>query len=179
MDQQAIPVNDSRGQIAPLIESLLTVLKTEIDLQRELQGSLDEEHRLLERPDADRLMQSTAQKETIILKVLMLEDVLSDIISKISCVALPGEEVTLAKISSLAPGPLQTELQVCREMLNSLVMTNRQLNEANRDLIDLSLTLVNNSLRVMTNLLAGGAGYAGTGESRAASLAGAVVCMEG
>ena len=87
MGCQSIPAyHDVSGerQIQPLIESLLSALKTEIDLQKELQCSLEEERRVLKRPDSNQILQSNAKKENILLKAMMLDEVIADIVKKIS-----------------------------------------------------------------------------------------------
>ncbi len=132
MDCQSIPAyHDVSGerQIQPLIESLLSALKTEIDLQKELQCSLEEERRVLKRPDSNQLLQSNAKKETILLKAMMLDEVIADIVKKISqTVNIREQHITLSDLSAYATPPLQAELQNCRKLLASLVMNNRELN---------------------------------------------------
>ncbi len=183
MDCQSIPayhdVRDER-QIQPLIESLLSVLKTEIDLQKELQCSLEEERCVLKRPDSNQLLTSNAKKETILLKAMMLDEVIADIVKQISQTAnIQEQQITLSDLSAYAPPPLQTELQKCRKLLASLVMNNRELNENNRDLLDMLLRLVNNSMRVITNLMSADSDYISSGQRNPARMTGTVVCMKG
>jgi flagellar biosynthesis/type III secretory pathway chaperone len=183
MDCQSIPVyHDVSGerQVQPLIESLLSVLKTEIDLQKELQRSLEEECRILKRPDSNRLLQSNAKKENILLKAMMLDEVIADIVKKITRTAnIREQHVTLSELSAYANPPLQAELQNCRELLASLVMNNREVNQNNRDLLDMLLRLVNNSMRVITNLMSADSDYIGSGQRNTAHMTGAVLCMKG
>jgi hypothetical protein len=183
MDYQSIPayhdVSDER-QIQPLIESLLSVLKSEIDLQQELQCSLEEERHVLKRPDSDQLFQCTAKKESILLKAMMLDEVIADIVNKISQTTNIREQyITLSDLAAYATPPLQTGLQNCRKLLASLVMNNRALNEKNRDLLEMLLRLVNNSMRVITNLINADSDYIGSGERKPAPMTGAVFCMKG
>jgi hypothetical protein len=183
MDCQSIPafqVIHSERQLQTLVESLLMVLKEEIDLQQELQHSLEEERRVLQNPDSIRLLQNNTTKETLLLKAMMLDQVIAEIVKKISGMAsLGGDRVTLSDISAGSTPPLQTELHSCRKLLASLVMSNRELNERNRDLLDMLLHLVNNSMRVITNLVAASSDYIGTGERNQARMTGAVLCMKG
>jgi len=183
MGCQSIPAyQDVSGerQIQPLIESLLSALKTEIDLQEELQRSLEEERRILRRPDSDQLLQSNAKKENILLKAMMFDEITADIVEKISQIASMREQpITLSDLSAYATPPLQEELRNCRKLLASLVMNNRALNEENRDLLAMLLRLVNNSMRVITNLLNADSDYVGSGQRNTACMAGAVLCMRG
>ena len=170
----------SERQIQPLIESLLSVLKTEIDLQKELRCSLEEERCLLRNPDSNQLLKSNAKKESILLKATMFDEVIADIVKKISqTVNIREQHVTLSDLSGYAPPPLQAELQKCRKLLASLVMNNRELNQNNRDLLDMLLRLVNNSVRVITNLMSADSDYIGSGQRNPARMTGAVVCMKG
>jgi hypothetical protein len=59
------------------------------------------------------------------------------------------------------------------------VMNNRALNEKNRDLLEMLLRLVNNSMRVITNLISADSDYIGSGERKTAHMTGAVFCMKG
>jgi len=183
MDCQSIPayheVSDER-QIQPLIESLLSVLKNEIDLQKELRCSLEEEHCLLRNPDANQLLKSNAKKESIVLKATMFDEVIADIVKKISqTVNIREQHVTLSDLSGYAPPPLQAELQNCRELLASLVLKNRELNMNNSELLDMLLRLVNNSVRIITNLMSANSDYIGSGQPNPARMTGAVLCMKG
>lgn len=180
---QSIPTgHDSSGerQVQPLIESLLGVLKTEIDLQKELQCSLEEERRALKHPDTNQLFQSNQKKEGILLKAMMLDEVIADMVRQISRTAnIEAPQVTLSDLSAFAAPPLQAELHHCRKLLASLVMNNRELNESNRDLLAMLLRLVNNSMRVITNLMSADSDYVGSGQRISPRMTGAVVCMKG
>ena len=183
MAYQSIPAHrdiSSEPQVRPLIESLVSALKTEIGLQKELQRSLEEERGILKQPDAKQLLASNARKETILLKAMMVDEVIAGIVKQISRTAnIPERQITLSGLSAYAPPPLQTELRKCRELLASLVMNNRELNENNRDLLDMLLRLVNNSVRVITNLMSADSDYIGSGQRNPARMTGAVVCMKG
>lgn len=183
MDCQPIShLDDMRNerQLQPLIASLLEVLKTEIDLQRELQHFLEYERRFLRRPDANQLLENTKNKEQLLCKAMTLEDVITGILGSISRLELfPGHRITLSDLSSFAAPPLQGELQACRNLLTPLVTKNRELNEGNRDMIDTLLHLVNNSMRVITNLMTADSDYLGTGERNPTRMAGTVVCLKG
>ena len=183
MNCQPIPAyQDVRGerQLQWLVESLLLVLKNEIDLQQELQLALEEERRILRRSDSIKLLQSNKTKETLLMKAMMLDEVIAEIVKKISRMAdLREQRITLSELSAFAAPPLRAELHSCRKLLASLVMTNRELNDRNRDLLDMLLHLVNNSMRVITNLITADSDYLGTGERNQARMAGAVVCLKG
>jgi flagellar biosynthesis/type III secretory pathway chaperone len=183
MDCQSIPAyhdgNDER-QIQPLIESLLRALKTEIDLQKELQSVLEEECRVLKRPDSNQPLTTNAKKETILFKAMMFDEVIADIVKQISrTMNLRGQQITLSDLSAYASPSLQEELQKCRKHLALLVMNNRELNQSNRDLLDMLLRLVNNSMQVITNLMTADSDYLGTGARNPARMTGAVVCLKG
>ena len=89
------------------------------------------------------------------------------------------QHITLSDLSAYATPPLQAELQNCRKLLASLVMNNRELNLNNRDLLDMLLRLVNNSMRVITNLMSADSDYIGSGQRNPARMTGAVLCMKG
>jgi hypothetical protein len=183
MDCQSIPAYQdvySERQFQSLVESLLMVLKNEIDLQQELQHSLEEERRVLRKPDSIQLLQSNTKKEELLLKAMMLDQVIAEIVKKISrMVTFREQRITLSELSAFATPPLRAELHSCRKLLASLVMNNRELNERNRDLLDMLLHLVNNSMRVITNLITANSDYLETGERNQARMTGTVLCLKG
>lgn len=183
MECQSIPICQdirSERQLQPLIESLLAALKNEVELQRELRQSLEEERHILRSPDSSQLLQNNKKKESLLLKAMTLDEVIAGIVKRISWM-VPSQEqqITLSVLSTFANPPLQAELQTCRKLLASLVMNNRELNERNRDLLDMLLHLVNNSMRVITNLITANFDYVGTGKRNHARMAGSVLCMKG
>jgi hypothetical protein len=179
------PVSDSgdgcpERELQPLIESLLAVLKTEIDVQRELRHTLEEEHRFLRISDANQLLKNNVTKERLLLKAMTLEDGIAAILKNISRLnAFPGERLTLSALSSVVAPPLQEELRTCRNILTPLVKENRDLNEGNRDVLDTLIRLVNNSMRIITNAMTADSGYLGTGARNPALMTGAVLCLKG
>jgi hypothetical protein len=183
MNCQSIPeyqdVHNER-QLQSLVESLLMVLKEEIDLQQELQYSLEEERHVLQHPNSIKLHESNTTKENLLLKAMMLDRVIAEIVRKISWMTNFREQrITLSELSTFAAPPLQEELHSCRKLLASLVMNNREMNERNRDLLDMLLHLVNNSMRVIMNLVTANSDYLGTGERNQARMTGAVLCLKG
>lgn len=183
MERQSIPTGhdfSGDGQVQPLVESLLGVLRTEIDLQKELHSSLEEERQVLKHPDANQLLQSNAKKEGILLKAMMLDEVIAGIVKQISRTASSeAPQLTLSDLAAYVTPPLQTELQNCRTLLASLVMNNRELNDSNRDLLAMLLRLVNNSMRIITNLMSADSDYVGSGQRNAPRMTGAVLCTRG
>jgi hypothetical protein len=183
MSSQSIPAChevSSERLIQPLIESLLSALRSEIALQRELQCSLEEERCVLKRPGANQLLKSNEKKETILLKAMMVDEVITDIIKRIAQTVNSQEQlITLSDISVYATPPLQAELQNCRKLLASLAMNNRELNINNRELLDMLLRMVTNSMRVITNLMSADSEYIGSGQQSPTRMTGAVLCMRG
>jgi hypothetical protein len=183
MDSQSIPAYQdvhSERQLQSLVESQLMVVKNEIDLQQELQHSLAEERRILQNPDPIKLLQSNTKKEDLLLKAMMLDQVIAEIVNKIAgMVAIREPRITMSGLSAFVPPSLRAELHSCRKLLASLVMNNREVNERNRDLLDMLLHLVNNSIRVITNLVTANSDYLGTGERNHARMTGAVLCLKG
>jgi hypothetical protein len=183
MDCRAISDSDdlqSGQELQPLIESLLAVLKTEIDLQRELQHILEEEHRILRKSDTNQLLRNNASKERLLLTSGTLEEGIAGILKSISRLnVIPRGRITLTALCSLVAPPLQEELRQCGNLLTPLVKKNRELNEGNRDVLDMLIRLVNNSMQVIANVMTAHSPYLGTGARNPASLTGAVLCLKG
>lgn len=163
-----------------LLDSLLAVLRKDVEVYRELQEHISEKRDVLIRPSLELLEESNSKMETCVLKAKMLEEVRANIVKKIAK-SLQREEkdITLTFLTSYADGPRRTELRVQQRALSSLMGSINEANEKNKALLDYSLFYVKSTMNFINNLLSTGADYVNTGKLRAGARQGRILCKEG
>jgi len=163
-----------------LYDPLISVLRKEIEVCRELHASLMHEREILAGSSADELHASNARKEACILKAGMLEDARTQLIGKIATtLGLEGRNVTLSSLLSHGDNGRKKELKECRSVLRSLLTDINELNERNKMFLDASLSHVQRSIDFLGQLIYPGGTYLNTGRLKATNLNGQIVSREG
>lgn len=166
--------------IPSLCDSLLSVLRKEIEVYGELEEAMAQERSVLERPSLKGLQESNARKETCLLKTKLLEEVRTKIVGKIArSLHVSEEEVRFSTLLSCTEGPLKEDLRECRLRLREVLHRIRETNRGNRALIDESLTGVQHSMSFIHNLLSQGSTYMDSGQLRAGNLNGRIYSRKG
>lgn len=164
---------------AGVLDSLTQNLKQEMGLLRMLSESLDREREILLRSDARELTEHNAKKETILLKMRMLDEIRRNTVKKISRICGTGEVADLALLASHA-GPAEREaLLACRDSIAALAASVRERNEANREMIGLSLSHVQGTVDFLGELMSGDRTYGNSGKWNKGRKKGKVVNTEG
>lgn len=163
-----------------LLDSLLAVLRQDVEVYRELQANIKEKRDVLIRPSLELLTESNSKAETCVLKAKMLEEVRANIIKKIAK-SLDREEkdITLTFLSSCVDGQRKTELRAQQRALSSLMGSISEMNAKNKVLLDYSLSYVTNSMNFINQIRCTGADYVNTGKLKAGSRSGIMLCKEG
>ena len=168
------------NELYPLYDLLISVLRKEIGVCRELHTSLMHEKKILAGSSADELHEGNAGKEACILKAGMLEDARTQLIGKIATtLGLDGREVRLSALLSHGDAGRKKELKECRSVLRSLLTDINELNEGNKMLLDASLSHVQKSIGFLGQLIYPGSTYLNTGTLKANNLNGKIVSREG
>jgi flagellar biosynthesis/type III secretory pathway chaperone len=163
-----------------LLDALLSVLREEVEVYKELRSIIAEEFDILMRPTIDLLSYSNAKKETCVLKVRMLEEVRSNIIKKIArLIDREDKEIDFATLYSYADESRTAELDAQRKILSPLIQSINEKNEKNKDLLDYSLSYIRGSMDFINNLLSTGAEYAPTGKLTANNVNGRILNRKG
>jgi len=161
-------------------DSLVSVLRKEIEVCGELHSVLMHEREILVESSPDELLESNARKEACILKAGMLEDARTQLIGKIATtLGLDGREMRLSALLSHGDGSRKRELEKCRSALHSLLTDINRLNERNKILLDASLSSVKKSINFVGQLIYPGPTYLNTGRLKANNLNGKIVSREG
>ncbi len=163
-----------------LYDPLISVLRKEIEVCRDLHSSLMHERKILSGSSADELHESNARKEACILKAGVLEDARTQLIGKIATtLGLDGREMRLSALLSHGDDGREKELKECRSALRSLLTGINELNERNKTLLDASLSYVQKSIDFLGQLIYPCATYLNTGRLKANNLNGKIVSREG
>lgn len=163
-----------------LYETLISILKKEIEICRELHASLADEREVLAGSSADELYQSNARKEACILKAGMLEEARTRLIERIAAtLGIEERGLNLSKLLSHAGDDQRRKLKECRSILRSLLTDINELNERNKMLLDASLSHAQRSIDFLGQLIYPGATYLNTGRLKTNSMNGRIVSREG
>lgn len=181
------------NELHSLYDSLISVLKKEIEVYSKLYRCFLSEREILTGSSVDELYESNSRKETCILKARMVEGARTKLIDRIiNALKLDGKVLnkTLDKAPTLDDRRLSTlllhgdddqkrDMEECRSALKSLLMDINGLSERNKTLIDSSLFYVRKSIDFLGQLIYPGATYLSTGILKASNLNGKIVSREG
>jgi len=137
-----------------LYTDLLTLLHEMVSHYRRLLALSQQEQEILTASSLPMLLESTIQKETLILELAVMEEGRQLLHRKLAEQhAVPLSELTLERLSGLAPQPYAAGFQRCRTELVQLVHAIGQVNAHNTILVSTSLDCTRASLGLLSRLL--------------------------
>lgn len=147
-----------------LYTELLTLLRAMLSHYRQLLELSQREREILTAACLSTLLDITTQKETLILELSMMEEGRQLLLRKLAeQLEVSPAELTLGRLSTLAPQPFADAFQDCRTDLAALVQEISQANERNTVLLSSSLDCVRMSLGLLTRLLEPAPTYGSSG----------------
>ncbi len=153
------------GELHALFSGLLSVLRKELEVYREIRTVVAQEKTVLMKPSLEGINASNAKKETCILKAKVLEEARMNSVKRIAkFLGLEKDAVNMTVLSSYANDNLREELKEYQADLSSLLMEIRELNRTSKDLMDSSLKFLRGSIDFMNELLSSGSTYMNTGK---------------
>ena len=176
------------NELHSLYDSLISVLKKEIEVYSKLHRCFLSEREILAGSSVDELYESNSRKETCILKARMVEGARTKLIERIiNALKLDGKALNKALNKNIRLSTLllhgdedqKRDMEECRSTLSSLLMDIHGLNERNKTLLDSSLFYVRKSIDFLGQLIYPGATYLSTGTLKANNLNGKIVSREG
>lgn len=168
------------ADFADLMDSLLVVLKKEVEVYEELRLTTIEGSKVLTNFSLEMLSESQKKMETCVLKAKMLEEVRGNIIKKIARKMEMGEsEINLTFLSLHANKAQAVELRNQQKKLVPLIASVRENKDKYSDLIEYSLSYMKNSFNFISSLMFSSSDYAKTGKLNSAGMNGRVFCKEG
>ena len=158
-------------------ENLINILEKEVILYNEFLNILQNERQYMIDLSLDRLHECSNYKETVILKLHILEDSRKDVISLIQ--NGHNSSPTLAVIIDEAPARYRKGLESCRSNLISLVNSIKEINQINGILADRVINYTRNSLSFLNRLVYELPVYQPTGQMGQDKKTGKLVCKRG
>ena len=147
-----------------IIQELITILDKELALYRRLLHLLREEKKIMVDYSIDDLGRSNMEKETIGLKLRLLEESRMMLMQRLSPhFDKEPEEITLADLCAKAGEPMASEIDARRTALKAQIGEVRELNERNRALALHSLSHIQGMINLIRALNAGSPTYEPTG----------------
>lgn len=163
-----------------LFDALISLLQREIEVYRHILDTVVEERKILLKPSLDRIYESNARKETLILKAKLLEEVRSGIVKKLAAALGKAElDVNLSGLALAADQDRGRLILESRGVLSPILKEIHERNEDNKLLLDSSLGFVKSSIQFINDLLSPGTGYLGTGKMNTISRNGRLLQTEG
>ena len=167
-------------ELNPLYDSLISVLKKEIEIYRKFHECLLIEREILTGSTVEELYESNSKKETYVLKARMLEEARAQLVDKvINKLDLDERNAKLSTLLSYGNDSQKKELKECQSILRSLLKDVNELNEKNRVLLDSSNLYVQKSIGFLDKILDPAAIYLNTGRLKANGMHGKVLSREG
>ena len=138
--------------IESLQEELVRILDAEIEQYRELLRMLRSQRECFNTREVKSFEEINKQQGTIVLKIKTLEEARKFIASRLAqCFDIPGEEVTLAKLASLADKPYGERCKAYQKEIVSLIRELESLKESNAYLIQQSLHYISGVLKIFAS----------------------------
>jgi len=137
-----------------LFFDLLDLLKQEMEQYRKLLDLLKRERNAMIRLSLEEIEGCYKLKETIILKLRIMEESRLVLIDKIAGhLKISKEGITLLKISDIVKSPFSEEFKRCRKNLSCLIHDIAQMNRKNKVFIEDSLECINGHLTLLNDLI--------------------------
>jgi len=163
-----------------LYDSLISVLRKEIGVYRNLRDSLLNEKKILAGSSVDELYENNSIKETCILKIRMLEEVRIKLVERIiNILNLDGKDRNLSTLLLHGDDSRKKDLEECQSALRSILIDINELNDRNKTLIDSSLFYVRKAIDFLGRTISPAVTYLNTGRLKTSNLNGKIVSREG
>ena len=148
-----------------MYDTLLKILREEIDLYGMVLKLARDEKDALMRSDLDALRTATDGKSLLVPTIRGLEQKRQAIIEDLSgAVGRPSQELSLRELSRLAEEPFAARLKACRSHLLSLASSISEVGSQNREFITHRLKLVRSSFSFLSHLTASNTIYHNSGK---------------
>ena len=168
------------NDLKSLYDSLLYVLRNEVEVYRELHSLFLNERAFLVKSSIDELYENSSKKETCVLKAKMLEEVRTNLVNKISkFLDVDENDINFSILLSYGDDAQRRELRDCQSSLHFLLTEIKELNKKNKLLLDSSLIYVQRSIDFINQLVYPTSSYLSTGKLKSNNMNGKILCWEG
>lgn len=137
-----------------LFFDLLDLLKQEMEQYRKLLDLLHKERDAMIRLSLEEIERCYKLKETIILKLRIMEESRLALIDKVANhLNISRDGITLLTISKIVDAPFSGEFKRCCKSLSSLIHDIAEMNQKNKAFIEDSLDCINDHLTLLNDLI--------------------------
>ena len=176
---EIIPNTEIKSDLISLFDGLLSSLKVETQIYQELLILIDKERKILLHPSVEKIQESNAKKETLILKARMLEEGRMNVARKIGqLLDLDQQELNISGLIPHMDEKRGAAMKACQTTLLALLQQITEGNKSNKLLLDASLRSISGSISFIQEMMFGGPTYAVTGEIKSHGGNGKFLCME-
>jgi len=152
------------SDVHELYTDLLALLREMLSRYQQLLTLSQQERQVLTAASLPTLLALTTHKETLVLELSVIEEGRQLVLRKLAeHLGVPVADLSLGRLSTLAPQPFADGFQCCRTDLGALVEAVSQANEQNTLLLSSSLNSVRISLGLLSRLLEPGPTYGSGG----------------
>jgi hypothetical protein len=151
-----------------IFASLIEILRKELVVYQELKSTIIYEKTILKKPTLDELNHNNALKENIILKARMLAEARANIFKKIARnLDLNPKGINLTQLAGLTGPEQRKEIETIKDDLLLILREINALNAANKDLLDVSMGNIKNSLNFINSIMSSESIYLESGKMKA------------
>jgi flagellar biosynthesis/type III secretory pathway chaperone len=161
------------------LENLNNILREEVDLYRELLDILQHEKQCMMDLSLDSIHECNNRKETLILKLKVMEESRIELIQDISEGQGYKTPMTLGQIIQVAPNGFKRPLETCRSNLLSLLNGVREVIQINAILAERSIHYTRESLSFLNRLTYTMPVYLSSGRMEERPRSGKLLCKKG
>jgi flagellar biosynthesis/type III secretory pathway chaperone len=153
-----------------LYKSLYLSLEQEYERYRELFEAIHTEATLLISGDSKAIIDFNSNNERLLLSARMASEIRLDAINKISSRLHLDKPATMGQLIAYAPANIRKNLIDYKEKFADMILKIQKTNKRNRDLIEVSLSHINNSLNYINSLTCVNPNYDRHGRVKAGNL---------
>lgn len=159
-----------------ILEKFLGLLTGETELYRSLLRVLQDEKKAVVNAALKGLHETGREKESLILKIRILEEERVRLLKKISAgLGCPSSRLTLKELAQQVQEPFASRLTKGASTLLALLQSIQELNHTNKTLLLHSLELVRGSMSVLNNVMTSHPVYFRTGKMQTGDATGKVI----
>lgn len=162
-----------------LYRSLLLALGQECEHYQDLLRAMDEEKQVVVDGALEPLLDFNRRNERLLLSLRVAAQMRMEALREIAAALSLSEPVTMTQLIARSEGETRKSLTACREKFSDLLARIRTNNAFNRELIDLSLRHVNNTIHYVNSLTSSSPNYNPKGQIKAGILHGRLISEAG
>jgi len=175
-----VPVSSKKVEsMNTLLSELIDILNREIELHKELLSCIQQDRCLLVDLRVDDIFENIKKKETLSVKIKMLEESRVSLVEQLSPhYGISQQPPTLSDLASAAEEPHRSALNNSRSTLLALLNSIQEINQGNSLIVKDSLFYCNRSLDFLNHSFSANPTYLNSGRIKDAARFGSLLKRE-